>query len=201
MARNRIGTRIETLIGREDWRAARSAIEKFLEKEPDDHWLWSRLSAVKYEQRDYQGALQAAEKALEIVPDCPLALWSYAGAQEMLGETAKAKELYLQLLKRGLEQLRNPDEDANECWEGPDWTSGLMADCVFRIAGCLAKMNNGDRAVEMYQNFLNLQDLTVPSIYSREDALQRLNKLVPSKKARREAAMRRVVEREPLLAR
>ena len=77
--------RIETLIGKGDWKSARRAIEKQLDREPDDHWLWSRLSAVKYEQRDYEGALAAAEKALEMVPDCPLALWSYANALDMLG--------------------------------------------------------------------------------------------------------------------
>ena len=80
MGRDRIGTRIETLIQQGRWKQAERAIRKQLDKEPDDHWLWSRLSGVKYEQHDYQGALEAAEKALDIVPDCPLAGWSYAGA-------------------------------------------------------------------------------------------------------------------------
>jgi len=192
---NRIGTRIETLIRKSEWKQAQTAIEKQLGKEPDDHWLWARLSAVKYEQRDYQGALEATEKALEIVPDCPLALWSKAGAVEMLGKAEEAMGWYSQLFHRGLEQLKNPDEDANECWEGPDWTSGLTADCVFRTAGCLAKMGRRDNAVGTYRHFLSLVDLGMQGIYSREDALERLNKLVPNKKAKREAAVK-VMEKE-----
>ncbi len=194
MARNRIGTQIEALIKREDWKAARRVIETQLDKEPDDHWLWSRLSAVKYELRDYRAVLEAAEKALEIVSDCPLALWSKAGAVELLGRADEALKLYSQLFRRGREQLKNPDADANECWEGPDWTSGVMADCIFRIAGCLAKTGRRDNAVEMYRHFLGLRDLETLSIYSREDALEKLNKLVPSKKARREAVVKRMEE-------
>jgi len=195
MARDRIGTQIEHLLRRGDWKSAQALIEKQLGKQPDDHWLWSRLSGVKYEQRDYRGALEAAEKALEIVPDCPLALWSKAGALEMLGRGKEAIGLYEQLFNRGLEQLKNPDSDADECWEGPDWTSRLMADCMFRTASCLAKTALRDKAVKMYRLFLSLGDLGTQGIYSREDALERLNKLVPSKKAKREAAVK-MMEKE-----
>jgi tetratricopeptide (TPR) repeat protein len=190
MARDRIGNQIETWIEKNAWKQARTAIESQLRKEPDDHWLWARLSAVKYEQRDYQGALEAAGKALEIVPDCPLALWSYAGAVEMLGRSADAMDVYARLLQRGLEELKHPDRDANECWEGPDWTAGLMEDCLFRIAGCLALMGRRDGAVEMYRGFLGLADLGARGIYSREDALKKLKKLLPTAKARREAALK-----------
>jgi hypothetical protein len=124
------------------------------------------------------------------VPDCPLALWGKATAIEMLGKLDEAMGLYSRLFRRGLEQLKNPDEDANECWEGPDWTSGLVADCRFRMAGCLARIGKRLDAVEAYCEFLSLKDLGVPSIYSREEALKRLDKLMPSKRARREAAVK-----------
>jgi tetratricopeptide (TPR) repeat protein len=190
MAKDSIGTQIETLIQKEKWEQAETAIEKQLCKEPEDHWLWSRLSGVKYEKRDYQGALAAAEKALEIVPDCPLALWSKAGALEVRGKVDEAMMLYLQLARRGLEELKNPDQDADECWEGPDWTSALMADCVFRLAGGMAKTGKRDKAVETYRHFLGLGDLGIQGIYSHADALEMLNKLVRSKKARREAVVK-----------
>src|SRR2546428_2113644 len=115
MAKNRIGSRIETLVKRANWREAQAAIEKYLKKEPDDHWLWARLSGVNYEQRDYERALETAEKALQLVPDCPLALWSKANALEMLREPAEALKLYVALFHRGLEELKHPDKDANEC--------------------------------------------------------------------------------------
>jgi tetratricopeptide (TPR) repeat protein len=196
MSRDLIGPHIESLIRKRQWKQARVFIEKQLRKEPEDHWLWCRLSGVRYEQRSYQGALEAAEKALEIVPDCPLALWSKAGAVEMLGRANESITLYASLTRRGLEQLKDPDEDANECWEGADWTSGLVADCLFRSAGCLSKVGQRDKAIDMYRAFLSLADLGTRGIYSRKEALDRLNKLVPSKKARRQAALK-IMDAQP----
>ncbi len=183
MASTRIENRIESLIGERAWESAQGVVEKQLRKEPDDHWLWARLSGVKYERRDYQGALDAAEKALTIVPDCPLALWSRAGALDMLGRTKEAGKIYIQLTRRGLAELSDPDEDANECWEGADWTRGLVVDCMFRTADCLAKIGKRDEAVEWYNHFLNLLDFGMQGIYSRADATARLKKLASGKKA------------------
>src|SRR5262249_26328292 len=74
---NKLATiRIEALLNKGQWRRAEAVIRKQLQDNPEDHWLWARLAGAKYEQREYRGALDAAEKALEIVPDCPLALWS-----------------------------------------------------------------------------------------------------------------------------
>jgi len=176
--------RIESLIADGEWAAAQSVIEKQLVKEPDDHWLWARLSGVKYERRDYfQGALDADEKALKIVPDCPLALWSYAGALDMLGRTKEAGKVYIHLTRRAMKELNEPDEDANECWEGSDWTRGLVVDCIFRTADCLAKLGKRDDAVEWYSRFLNLLDFGMQGIYSRAEATAQLKKLASSKKA------------------
>ena len=190
MPADRTGARIEALIRRCEWKQAQAFIEKRLAKDEDDHWLWARLSGVKYEQRDYEGALTAAEAALAIVPDCPLALWSKAGALEMLAKANEAAALYAHLFRRGLQELKHPDADAGECWEGPEWTAGLMADCLFRTAGCRAKAGRRDEALQMYQELLGLLELGVTGIYSREDVVARLNKLVPSKKAKRQAAIR-----------
>ncbi|HBI41436.1 MAG TPA: hypothetical protein DDY78_01085 [Planctomycetales bacterium] len=183
MAGNRVGARIESLIGAGDWAAAQRVIEKQLVKEPDDHWLWARLSGVKYERRDYQGALDAAEKSLKQIPDCPLALWSYAGALDMLGRTKEAGKLYIQLTRRGLRELNEPDEDANECWEDADWTRGVVVDCIFRTADCLAKIGKRDDAAEWYSRFLNLLDFGMQGVYSRADAAAKLKKLASGKKA------------------
>jgi tetratricopeptide (TPR) repeat protein len=175
--------RIETLIARRAWEPARRAIEKELAKAPEDHWLWSRLSGVKYEQFDYQGALEEAERALEIVPDCPLALWSRAGALDMLGRTKEALRVYMDLTRRGTEELTSPDADAEECWEGADWTRSLVVDCAFRMASCLAKLRKWGMAEAMYRHFLDLLKLGIRGIYSREDALARMEKLRGRRKA------------------
>jgi tetratricopeptide (TPR) repeat protein len=181
MTSNRIGTQIEKLIARGEWSTAQELIEKQLGKEPDDHWLWSRLSAVKYEQRDYKQAHADAMKALQIVSDCPLAQWSLAGALDMLGETKSALEVYTQLFRRGLQELKTPGADAEECWEGTEWTVGLMTDCLFRIADCLAKNGVHDEAEKFYRLFLEFLMDGAQGIYSSEDAIVRLKALQQKK--------------------
>jgi len=182
---------IETLIEKGEWESAQRAVERQLAKEPDDHWLHARLSGVKYEQGRYQEALDAAEKALEIVPDCPLALWSYAGALDVVRRTQEAGEVYARLYTRGIEQLRNPDEDADECWEGADWTRRLVMDCILRIGDALAKIGRLDEAPEWYRLFLTLLDHeAVQGIHTRDDAIARLKKLMPGKKPGLEMADR-----------
>lgn len=176
MASNRVGKQIERLIAQGEWSAAQKVIEKQLAKEPDDHWLWSRLSAVKYEQRNYEGALADAEKALAIVPDCPLALWDYAGALDLLDRPREALAVYRELLRRGDEQMETPDEDADECWEGKEWTAALLTDCAYRAAGCLAKRGDSVAAEDMYRIFLALVE-EAPGIYTRKEARARLRRL------------------------
>ncbi len=181
-------SRIENLIRDSKWGLARKAIEKQLAEAPDDHWLWSRLSGVMYEQRNYEEALKAAKRALQILPDCPLALWSQANALDMLGKPAQARKAYLGLLRRSVEELKAPDDDANECWEGEQWTYGLMMDCLYRLAGCWAKSGERDLAFKLYRMFLGFLDLLDlsssgnQSIYTRQDAIARLKQLVPVEK-------------------
>src|SRR5260370_41183777 len=92
------GERIEHLIAHDKWKGARALIRKELHKKPDDHWLLARLALTYYEERDYSSALRYAQKAHERVPDCPLALWELAGAQDMLGKTSDAIATYTQLV-------------------------------------------------------------------------------------------------------
>ena len=60
------------------------ALRQRLKAEPHHHWLLTRLSSEYYEKRQYALALKYAEKAFTEVPSCPLVLWDYAGALQML---------------------------------------------------------------------------------------------------------------------
>lgn len=193
MTANGNGKRIETLIAAEQWKKAQKAIERQLADEPDSHWLWSRLSCVKYEQRDYQGALDAAQRALAIVPDCPLALWDQANALDMLGKTKEAGLIYSRLFRRGFQEIKEPDEDAEECWEGEQWTWALVVDCIFRIAGCLAKTGASDEAIVCYQHFLFFLRHGIQGIYTIEDGMAALRKLMPAQeKVDKEIALKQL---------
>ena len=61
-----------------------------LKSSPNDHWLLTRLGLTYYEERRYKQALKYELRALAEAPNCPLALWDYAGSLEMLGRTEAA---------------------------------------------------------------------------------------------------------------
>ena len=63
-------------------------LRRRLRSEPNHHWLLTRLSSVLYERRRYASALKYAEKAFAEAPTCPLVLWDYAGALQVLGRPA-----------------------------------------------------------------------------------------------------------------
>ena len=46
-------------------------------------------------------------------------------------------------------------------------------------------MNRLEKAVETYRTFLSLADIGMQGIYSRDDALRRLRRLIPNEKAKR----------------
>src|SRR5687768_1235920 len=96
---------IEKLIDAEDWKAARKLIHAALRKEPDSHWLLTRLGLTHYEERNYRKALLYDTQALELAPNCPLVLWDYAGTLDMLGRNKEAIAIYRKLIKRGVDKI------------------------------------------------------------------------------------------------
>jgi len=170
---------VEELIEEGRWVDARRTIEVLLPAHPDDHWLLTRLSTTYYEMGDYDKALEFAEQALKIAPNCPLALWDRAGALDMLGREEEALRAYAVLLGRGLESIAE-----DECGEGEEWATGLIADCIYRAGCVLEDLGNKAKAAQFYHRFLCILDLGVRSIYDREEAAAKLRALT-SKRARR----------------
>jgi tetratricopeptide (TPR) repeat protein len=104
---------IEKAIEKEDWNAAGLLIQSELEKDSLDHWLLTRLALTYYEQFDYQRALELSGQALELEPECPLALWDYAGALAMLDRPEEAITFYQRIIDRGIDSLAH-----DQCGEG-----------------------------------------------------------------------------------
>src|SRR5262249_34106692 len=72
--------RIEQAIEQKNWKEARQLIQEDLIFKPTDHWLWFSLSLTFYEEKEYEKALASSTRAVELAPNCPLALWHYAGS-------------------------------------------------------------------------------------------------------------------------
>lgn len=154
---------IENAISQEDWPRARSLVRAALRKEPQSHWLLTRLSATYYEQFDYARAIEYAAKALAIQPTCPLALWDHAGALDMLGRPEEAIETYRRLIRRGVDAIAEGD-----CGEGRGHARGLVADCWYRIALCQKRLGAIGQARNSLKRHLALRGPGCRSIYPIE---------------------------------
>ena len=153
----------------ERWKDLRAVLKEDLRQDPDDHWLLTRISLTYYEQRNYKEALAYSEKAIELDPACPLALWDYAGTLDMLGRDEEAVEIWEGLLERGVESIAH-----GECGEGIGWARSLLNDCRYRIARIANEHQNLIRARTYYEEHLKNRRSGQYSVYTRADAQRRL---------------------------
>jgi tetratricopeptide (TPR) repeat protein len=117
---------VEKLLEKKDWSAAQSTIHEALVFHPSDHWLWMHLGLCYYEQRQYEKGLKCAEHAVQLAPDCPLALWHYAGSLAMAGRASAALTIWTALLNIDLDTVAY-----GEHGEGMDWALQLVNDVHF----------------------------------------------------------------------
>ena len=171
MATAKIGERINDLIDSEQWETAHALIEKALAKDPDSHWLLTRLGETYYEQRHCKKALGVFLKSLDLVAGCPLTLWHLAGTLDALEYPAEALRLYTWLL----ESKRTAADDP--CWESVAWTDALKTDCVFRIGVCFRNLNRQDEAAHCFRQYLDLLLAGATGSYTSEATLQQFREI------------------------
>ena len=155
---------IEQFIKADDWTGARALIERELVADPDNHWLLTRLALTYYEQYDYRRALQISEQAFAQAPRCPLVLWDYAGALEMLQRHEEATRIYRQLIRRGVESIAY-----DKCGEGIGRARGLVADCYYRLSGCYEALGRERSALRAFTKHLDMRGPGCFSIYPLKD--------------------------------
>jgi hypothetical protein len=165
-------SKIERLISAEDWPAARRAVRAELRSFPNNHWLLTRLGLTYYEERRYKQALKYSLLALAEAPNCPLALWDYAGSLEMLDQTEAALKVYSLLVRRGIQQVAFGD-----CGEGLAWARGLIADCHYRMADCYTALRRPKMAIKSLKSHIGLRGPGCRSIYSLVKVREKLGKL------------------------
>jgi|ERR1017187_2192746 tetratricopeptide (TPR) repeat protein len=170
MEKDILSDQVNSLFEKERWSEARKLLEVELKQSPRSHWVLDRLSVTYYEQKDYQKALTLIKKAFDLAPQCPLALWDYAGTCAALGQTQKAIRKYHALIEM------YPDGfDEDECGEDKNWASSLVMDCFFRLGACFQEIKRNDMATLFFDDYLNLRrkHKTLPSLYSTAEAKKR----------------------------
>ena len=156
----RASRRVEAAIARGDWLRARRLIREGLRRKPTDHWSLTRLALTYYEQRQYRRALQYDVKALKVEPYCPLAVWGYAGALDMLERRKEALQIYRWLISWGEDRLAY-----GQCGEGIQRARSLIADCFYRIARIHERTGQRKKAITAYKAHLGRRNTSTRSIY------------------------------------
>ena len=136
------------------------ALRRRLKAEPRHPWLLTRLSSVYYERRRYALALKYAEKSFVEAPSCPLVLWDYAGALQMLGRHHEALDLYARIVNSGVDRIA-----AGECGEGKAWARGLVSDSHYRASLSLKAVGNSRASHSAFEQCLDLRGPGCRSIY------------------------------------
>ena len=153
-----VGTRKTAKTARHDSEQFR--LRQRLKAEPRHHWLLTRLSSEYYEQRRYALALKYAEKAFAEAPSCPLVLWDYAGALQMLGRHYEALDLYARIVTRGVKRIAT-----GECGEGRAMARGLVSDSHYRASLSLKAIGNAQASLSAFAHCLDLRGPGCRSIY------------------------------------
>jgi len=171
MSKPTFSDRINELFAQENWREAQRLLTARRKQEPRSHWVLTQLAVTHYEQQEYAAALELLRESYKIVPDCPLTLWNFAGAQEALGNASEALPIYTWLLR----STKTSEDDS--CWESPEWTDALKADCVYRIGGCFETLGKPDKARHCYEQYIQLLGSGIEGIYSFDDVRAQLGSL------------------------
>lgn len=162
-------TDIEKLLASKKWKAARARIQDELVASPSDHWLWMHLGLTYHEVKDYDKALSCSKRAVELEPNCALALWHYAGCLVMTGKDSAAMAIWTILLDMDLDEVAD-----GECGEGMDWALQLVNDVHYRMGRYFEHNGRETLARASYEKYLHNRAHGVGSIYDDAPIKKRL---------------------------
>lgn len=162
-------TELNELISKGDWASAIRLVKRKLKLEPYSHWLYTRLSSLYYEKREYEIALKYAILAHEIKPNCPLVLWDYAGALYMVGAYKEAITRWKKIISQGVDNIAN-----GECGEGLQWARSIINDSHYKIANALINLNKYHKAKQHLVIYFDGRKKKSKSIFSLKQAQEKM---------------------------
>ncbi len=167
---NSLGARIDKHIDQGQWVKAERLIRRERRRNPNDHWLLTRLSSLFLAREQDHRALASSKKALKLAPHCPLVLWDYASALDAMKRHQDAIDIWRQLPRRGANRIA-----FNACGEGIPWARSLLNDCLYRIGFSSGQLGRTGLAIRYMKMHLQARDeKKVSSIYPRRFVVARL---------------------------
>lgn len=147
---------------------------------PDSHWLWACLSTSYYEQHKYRLAVKYAWNAVNIAPNCPLSIWYYGSALDMVGRREnnesflKTAELTFKgLLGFGWRYMAT----VVPCGEGEAQAKALLNDARYRLALIYLHRKDYKTALRWAKLHLRMRTKGQKSIYTKKQVLADIAKI------------------------
>lgn len=155
-----------------DYHSAIGLLKEELKKLPNDHWLNAQLAISYYELRDYKTALQFSEKAVQLSPNCPLALDYHASILLTNGKVEEALHIWNNLLDKDLNEIAY-----GECGEGIRFAKSLLNDVRFSVGDAYMELNNKEKALSYYKSHLANRQKGIFSNIKRSEVLKEISKI------------------------
>lgn len=168
----RRSARISALLGDERYDDVIALSKANLAFDPESAWHHAQISMAAYEKREYARALRRAERAVELQPDDPLALWCLGVAHEHCGNSEAAIEVFRRVVRRGDRRVGLVD-----CTEGLGWARSLINDCRYRLGLCYLRLGRRGPARRWLRAHLEHRAPGRSSLYTLAEARRALRRV------------------------
>ena len=162
-----------TYFKNQEWAKAQKVLLSIVKLSDDkDFWVYTSLSSVTYELRNYKQALEYSKIAYSLNSESPLVIWDYAGVLYMLDKKDRAINLWQQILNIPEEVIAFELTS-----EGLRWARRLRNDCFYRVAEAYYYLENDGLALKYALNHLNSRKKGQLSLYSKKEVLALIKKI------------------------
>lgn len=163
-----------SLYNEEKWKKAKKVLMVLLNEESDNFFLWTSLSSVTYELRDYKKALEYSKKAYKLYPESPLVLWDYAAILYVLNKDKKARKKWEQIIEYGEEKV------AEITKEGLRWAKRIVNDSRFRLGQSHFYDGNDSKSQRYFDEHLKYRKKGISSLYKKKRVIKYLERIEDS---------------------
>lgn len=155
-----IEKKIEKFYRSEDWNKAKIVTLQNLKKNPKNHFLWTRLASIYFEQKNKEKSLSAAKKAYVLSPNCPLVCWDYGNALVGTGHHNRAVIVFKRLLRMNVKGVAR-----GKCGQGLKNAQKLVNDTKYVLGICLYEMGLKQESLKFINDHIRNRKKGVKSNY------------------------------------
>jgi tetratricopeptide (TPR) repeat protein len=156
-----------------NWVELKTFLQTWLEEEPDDHWIVLQIAETNYQLKNNAEALKYAEKAFNLAPVCPLAIWEYAETLVINGKNDAAARLYKILIRKGVNRIA-----FGECGEGIRTAKGMVNDSIYVLGLIYAKKGEFKLAEKYVRRYISNRNKKYVSRFNLREVKKDLGKIL-----------------------